>query len=56
MTIPSQMLRGGSWYYNPWCCRSAYRSHYLPDCAIDLIGFRVVVSSHSPSISPLPLS
>jgi formylglycine-generating enzyme required for sulfatase activity len=39
-----KLLRGGSWYYNPGFCRSAYRYH---DDLVDLsddIGFRVVCS------------
>jgi formylglycine-generating enzyme required for sulfatase activity len=37
----SRLLRGGSWYYGPGGCRSAYRDHYSPDCRDFSIGFRV---------------
>jgi formylglycine-generating enzyme required for sulfatase activity len=39
-----KLLRGGSWFYNPDYCRSAYRgSNYLDDINHN-IGFRVVCS------------
>jgi len=38
----NRMLRGGSWYNNPWFCRSAFRSLNVPDYGNNLIGFRVV--------------
>ena len=34
------VTRGGSWYFNPWHCRSAYR--YLNDDLYNYQGFRVV--------------
>lgn len=37
-----RMLRGGSWYLNPWNCRSASRNGYIPDDHHDNLGFRVV--------------
>ncbi len=37
-----RMLRGGSWYGNPWYCRSAFRFRDDPDFRDDLIGFRLV--------------
>ena len=40
----NRLLRGGSWYYNPWDCRSANRSVNHPDVRFDHIGFRVVCS------------
>ncbi|EKU96836.1 hypothetical protein Lepto7375DRAFT_0751 [Leptolyngbya sp. PCC 7375] len=36
-----RVLRGGSWLNNPWYCRSASRSSYLPDDRDFIIGFRV---------------
>ena len=38
----TRVLRGGSWYDNPWVCRSAYRLGNFPDGRYDSIGFRVV--------------
>ena len=39
-----RVYRGGSWYYDPRSCRSAYRDHDAPDIRDYLIGFRVVVA------------
>jgi formylglycine-generating enzyme required for sulfatase activity len=42
----TKVLRGGSWYYYPWICRSAVRYYYSP--AIDInfgLGFRIVCVS-----------
>ena len=39
-----KLLRGGSWYYNPVGCRSAYRNDYDLDGLNYIIGFRVVCS------------
>ena len=38
----SRLLRGGSWFYFPWYCRSAYRNFYVPDNRSYNFGFRVV--------------
>ncbi|MDA0265493.1 MAG: formylglycine-generating enzyme family protein [Cyanobacteria bacterium] len=38
----SRILRGGSWYYNPRHCRSAYRFNNLPRESDINIGFRVI--------------
>ena len=37
----SRVLRGGSWYGNPWGCRSAYRIHSYPANRNNNNGFRV---------------
>jgi hypothetical protein len=39
-----RLLRGGSWYYLPGNCRSAYRRSYNLDFHDDHLGFRVVCS------------
>ena len=41
----SRVLRGGSWLYDPWYCRAAYRLRCTPDYRSHDIGFRVCVSS-----------
>ena len=38
----SRLLRGGSWFFDPRYCRSAYRPSYSPGLANDSIGFRLV--------------
>ncbi len=40
-----RLLRGGSWYSNPWFCRSAYRFGGDPDFRSYVIGFRFVCCS-----------
>jgi formylglycine-generating enzyme required for sulfatase activity len=37
-----RVLRGGSWLYSPWYCRSAGRIRYDPGLRDDGSGFRVV--------------
>ena len=39
----SRVLRGGSWYYAPQSCRSAYRDWNTPDYRLHNFGFRVVL-------------
>jgi formylglycine-generating enzyme required for sulfatase activity/uncharacterized caspase-like protein len=39
-----RLLRGGSWRYNPWLCRSANRFRNSPDYRLDNLGFRVACS------------
>ncbi|MBD2269256.1 SUMF1/EgtB/PvdO family nonheme iron enzyme [Anabaena sp. FACHB-1391] len=39
-----KLLRGGSWFFNPGHCRSAYRDDYNLAYSNDFIGFRVVCS------------
>ena len=38
----TKAIRGGSWGYYPYYCRSAYRDNYLRDVRNDNFGFRVV--------------
>jgi formylglycine-generating enzyme required for sulfatase activity len=40
-----RIVRGGSWFYFPRFCRSAYRSYSTPDYRTYLIGFRVSCSA-----------
>ncbi|SKB15091.1 conserved hypothetical protein [Planktothrix sp. PCC 11201] len=37
-----RVIRGGSWYINPWYCRSAIRFRNEPDSRGSIFGFRVV--------------
>ncbi|WP_367997176.1 SUMF1/EgtB/PvdO family nonheme iron enzyme [Planktothrix pseudagardhii] len=37
-----RVMRGGSWLYDPWNCRSAFRFWYEPVCRHRFYGFRVV--------------
>ena len=39
-----RLLRGGSWYFNSWDCRSAWRIYYYADDRINTWGFRIVWS------------
>ena len=39
---PSRVLRGGSWYNDPWYCRCAVRYWYNPVRRFHVNGFRVV--------------
>jgi len=41
----SRVVRGGSWDFEPYRCRSGYRSSYDPDNRSDRIGFRVCSDS-----------
>jgi formylglycine-generating enzyme required for sulfatase activity len=36
-----RLLRGGSWYFNPGFCRSAYRIYNHPVNQHFFVGFRV---------------
>jgi formylglycine-generating enzyme required for sulfatase activity len=47
-----KLLRGGSWYFFPRYCRSAYRYRYRPDNADFNVGFRVVCLPQDPSLNP----
>lgn len=38
-----RVFRGGSWYYNASCCRSAYRNHYAPGNRNNRIGLRLAL-------------
>ena len=37
-----RVRRGGSWFYIPGFCRSAYRYDYYPDSRINNVGFRLI--------------
>ena len=37
----ARVLRGGSWFFNAWFCRSAYRSYYSPGYRLESYGFRL---------------
>ena len=37
----ARVIRGGSWYDDPWGCRPANRCWYLPGCRSVNLGFRV---------------
>jgi formylglycine-generating enzyme required for sulfatase activity/tRNA A-37 threonylcarbamoyl transferase component Bud32 len=39
-----RVLRGGSWFDDPWFCRCANRDGYDPDFGLNFNGFRVVSS------------
>jgi formylglycine-generating enzyme required for sulfatase activity len=41
----SRLLRGGSWNFNPWDCRSALRFRNARDYGYYYIGFRLVCAS-----------
>jgi formylglycine-generating enzyme required for sulfatase activity len=41
----ARVLRGGSWFINPWRCRSAYRDNIAAGSRNYFLGFRVVVSA-----------
>ena len=41
----SRVLRGGSWDYGPWYCRSAFRLYHTPGHRDYYVGFRVVCSA-----------
>ncbi|MEO1352273.1 MAG: formylglycine-generating enzyme family protein [Cyanobacteria bacterium J06635_15] len=47
----SRILRGGSWFYFPRNCRSAYRDDTYPEHHHDYIGFRVVCAGPMDSSS-----
>ena len=40
-----RVSRGGSWHYDAWYCRSAYRGRFLPSIRDFNLGFRVAFSS-----------
>jgi len=40
-----RVFRGGSWFYYPWFCRSAYRSRFAPWDRFSLLGFRLARTS-----------
>jgi formylglycine-generating enzyme required for sulfatase activity len=46
-----RLLRGGSWNFYPWFCRSAFRLHLRPVSASYFVGFRVVCLPQGPSLN-----
>ena len=42
-----RLLRGGSWIFNPWNCRSAYRNWVSADFRYDIFGFRILLPQDS---------
>ncbi|WP_152532016.1 SUMF1/EgtB/PvdO family nonheme iron enzyme [Leptolyngbya sp. Heron Island J] len=40
-----RVVRGDSWDFSSWCCRSAYRFNPTPGYRYNLVGFRVVCSA-----------
>jgi formylglycine-generating enzyme required for sulfatase activity len=51
-TGKTRLLRGGSWFYFPRICRSAYRARARPVDASGYVGFRVVCLPQGPSLNP----
>ncbi|MBR5691219.1 MAG: formylglycine-generating enzyme family protein, partial [Verrucomicrobia bacterium] len=47
------VIRGGSWNFAPFCCRSAYRSEYNGTYGVYFCGFRVTVSESKNITIPL---
>ncbi|MGB8701269.1 MAG: bifunctional serine/threonine-protein kinase/formylglycine-generating enzyme family protein [Thermosynechococcaceae cyanobacterium] len=47
-----RVVRGGSWYYDLWHCRSAYRDYATRADRYNGIGFRVCCVPPSPLLSP----
>ena len=45
-----RVIRGGSWFYDPWYCRSAYRINPSPDLRNYNLGFRVLTV---PAVKPV---
>jgi len=43
-----RVLRGGSWYFNAYGCRSAYRYIFTSDLAYSGVGFRAVLPQGQP--------
>jgi formylglycine-generating enzyme required for sulfatase activity len=41
---PNRVIRGGSWYFNSFICRSAFRVYVTPGYALSFNGFRVVLA------------
>jgi formylglycine-generating enzyme required for sulfatase activity len=38
-----RVIRGGSWDYEGWICRAAFRSRYTPGIRHNFIGFRAAL-------------
>jgi formylglycine-generating enzyme required for sulfatase activity len=43
----NRLLRGGSWFYDGWFCRSANRYNFAPGVRYYYLGIRVVVSART---------
>jgi formylglycine-generating enzyme required for sulfatase activity len=48
----TRLLRGGSWYFDPGNCRSAFRFPAQPVNAVELVGFRVVCLPQGSALNP----
>jgi formylglycine-generating enzyme required for sulfatase activity len=48
----TRLLRGGSWYFDPGNCRSAFRFPAKPVNAVELVGFRVVCLPQGSALNP----
>jgi formylglycine-generating enzyme required for sulfatase activity len=48
-TPPNRVIRGGSWDFNGWFCRSASRLGYEPGNRDYSVGFRPVLKPMTPT-------
>ncbi len=48
-TGSNRVIRGGSWYYGAWYCRSAIRDYDFPHDWYNFLGFRLVLAPVQPA-------
>jgi formylglycine-generating enzyme required for sulfatase activity len=48
--VDKKILRGGSWFFFPDLCRSAFRNRRTPDTRLNRTGFRLVLSNKIHSV------